>query len=36
LENVAHIGLPVPKKLKDVMQQMHDQSNKDDDDKPTQ
>jgi len=36
LGNVAHIGLPVPKKLKDVMQQMHDQSNKDDDDKPTQ
>lgn len=24
LENVAHIGLPVPEKLKDVLAQLHD------------
>ena len=30
LENTVHIGLPVPQKLKDILEQMHDGSNKED------
>lgn len=30
LENVSHIGLPVPKKLKDVLEQLHKRSDKED------
>jgi len=26
LENAAHIGLPVPEKLKDILQQLHDRT----------
>lgn len=29
LENAAHIGLPVPQKLKDVLAQLHDREGKD-------
>ena len=29
LENSAHLGLPIPKKLKDVLAQLHDRSGKD-------
>lgn len=29
LENAAHIGLPVPDKLKDVLVQLHNRSGKD-------
>jgi len=28
LENVAHIGLPVPQKLKDILEQLNSKSNK--------
>jgi toxin secretion/phage lysis holin len=28
LENASHLGLPVPEKLKDVLEQLHDRSNK--------
>lgn len=28
LENAAHLGLPVPEKLKDVLEQLHDRSEK--------
>ena len=28
LENAAHLGLPVPQKLKDVMEQLHDRAEK--------
>lgn len=28
LENAAHIGLPVPKKLKDILEQLHDRDGK--------
>ena len=28
LENAAHIGLPVPQKLKEVLEQLHDRSDK--------
>lgn len=28
LENAAHIGLPVPKKLKDVLEQLHNRDDK--------
>ena len=31
LENAAHLGLPVPKKLKAVLEQLHDKHNKEDD-----
>lgn len=31
LENAAHIGLPVPQKLKDVLAQLHDRDGKDED-----
>ncbi|XJZ27711.1 holin family protein [Bacillota bacterium Lsc_1132] len=30
LENAAHIGLPVPQKLKDILEQLHDRSEKED------
>ena len=29
LENAAHVGLPVPEKLKDVLAQLHDRTNSD-------
>ena len=32
LEKAAHLGLPVPKKLKDVLEQLHKRSEKEDDD----
>ena len=28
LENAAHLGLPVPQKLKDVLEQLHDRAEK--------
>jgi len=28
LENAAHLGLPIPNKLKDVLEQLHDRSEK--------
>ena len=31
LENAAHLGLPIPKKLKAVLEQLHDKHNKEDD-----
>ena len=31
LENTVHIGLPVPQKLKDVLEQLHNSSDKEDD-----
>ena len=31
LENAAHLGLPIPKKLKEVLEQLHDKHNKEDD-----
>lgn len=33
LENAAHIGLPVPDKLRDVLAQLHDRSDKEDENK---
>lgn len=30
LENVAHIGLPIPQKLKDVLEQLHKRGDKED------
>lgn len=30
VENAAHLGLPVPEKLKDVLEQLHDRAEKDD------
>jgi toxin secretion/phage lysis holin len=30
LENAAHIGLPIPKKLKDILEQLHNRSDKED------
>ena len=32
LENSAHLGLPIPKKLKDVLEQIHDRSEEKEDD----
>ena len=32
LENAAHLGLPIPKKLKEVLEQLHDKHNKEEDD----
>ena len=31
VENCAHLGLPVPKKLKDVLEQLHNRAEKEDD-----
>ena len=31
LEHAAHLGLPIPKKLKAVLEQLHDKHNKEDD-----
>ena len=31
VENAAHLGLPIPEKLKDVLEQLHDRSEKDGD-----
>ena len=30
IENAAHLGLPIPNKLKDVLEQLHDRSEKED------
>ena len=30
LENAAHIGLPIPQKLKDILDQLHNRSDKED------
>ena len=30
VENAAHLGLPVPKKLKEVLEQLHDRAEKED------
>ena len=30
LENAAHIGLPIPQKLKDILEQLHNQNEKED------
>ena len=32
LENASHLGLPVPAKIKQVLQQLHDRAEKEDDD----
>ena len=32
LENAAHLGLPIPKKLKEVLEQLHNKHNKEEDD----
>lgn len=32
VENCAHLGLPVPQKLKDVLEQLHNRAEKEDDD----
>ena len=32
VENAAHLGLPVPKKLKEVLEQLHDRAEKEDSD----
>ena len=31
VENAAHLGLPIPEKLKTVLEQLHDRAEKDDD-----
>ena len=31
LENAAHLGLPIPKKLKDILEQLHDRIDEEDD-----
>ena len=33
IENAAHIGLPIPEKLKDVLEQLHNREPKDENDK---
>jgi len=33
LENAAHVGLPIPEKLKNVLEQLHDRSNEEDEKK---
>lgn len=30
LENAAHLGLPIPEKLKEVLEQLHDRAEKED------
>jgi toxin secretion/phage lysis holin len=30
LENAVHVGLPVPQKLKDILEQLHNRSEKED------
>lgn len=32
LENSAHLGLPIPQKLKDILEQLHDRAEKEDND----
>lgn len=32
IENAAHLGLPIPEKLKDVLEQLHDRAEKDGED----
>ncbi len=32
IENAAHLGLPLPKKLKEVLEQLHDRAEKEDND----
>ena len=31
LENAAHLGLPIPKKLKEILEQLHDRIDEEDD-----
>jgi toxin secretion/phage lysis holin len=31
VENAAHLGLPIPEKLKAVLEQLHDRAEKEDD-----
>ena len=31
LENAGHLGLPIPAKLKDVLEQLHDRAEKEED-----
>lgn len=33
LENAGHLGLPIPKKLKDILAQLHDRADGTDDEK---
>lgn len=33
LENSAHLGLPIPQKLKDILEQLHDRAEEDEEDK---
>ena len=28
LENASHLGLPIPEKMKDILEQLHDRDNK--------
>ncbi|MPN15794.1 hypothetical protein SDC9_163130 [bioreactor metagenome] len=30
LENAGHLGLPIPQQLKDILEQLHDRSEKED------
>ena len=36
IENAAHLGLPIPEKLKAVLEQLHDRAEKEDDHEQTQ
>ena len=33
LENAAHLGLPIPEKLKDILSQLHERADNDKEDK---
>ena len=35
MENAAHIGLPVPEKLKDVLAQLHNREDRDNTNSPS-
>ena len=36
IENAAHLGLPIPEKLKAVLEQLHDRTEKEDDNEQTE
>ena len=36
IENAAHLGLPIPEKLKAVLEQLHDRAEKEDDNEQTE
>ncbi len=36
IENAAHLGLPIPEKLKAVLEQLHDRAEKEDDHEQTE